>query len=53
MRLMIYEFKEHGFEVKGEKHELLEFVKAIRESGTEGTLSDLVFKIEDYFNMIE
>lgn len=51
--IKIYEFREHDLVVKGEKHHLVELAEALRNSEVEGTLSDLVYKIEYEFDIDE
>ena len=51
MDVKLYEFQEHDFFVKGEKHHLIELAKKLREAEVEGTLSDLVYKIEYEFDI--
>jgi hypothetical protein len=46
-----YLFKENDIEIKGEKHHLIELVKALREAEVEGTLSDLAYQIEYEFDI--
>lgn len=47
----IYEFKEHSLTLRGEKKDMLDFVNAVRESNTDGTLSDLAYTIEYAFDI--
>lgn len=47
----IYEFREHALVVKGEKHDLIELAEKLRKSDVEGTIADLVYKIEYEFDI--
>lgn len=47
----LYEFREHAFQVKGEKHDLISLAEILREAGAEGTLGDLCYKIEYEFDI--
>jgi hypothetical protein len=47
----LYTFVEHDVAVTGEKHHLLELAETLRESGVEGTWSDLVYQIEYFFDV--
>lgn len=49
--IKLYEFKEHPLTIRGEKNDMLDFVNAVRKSNTEGTLSDLAYKIEYAFDI--
>lgn len=51
MEIKLYQFQEHDLFVKGEKHHLIELAEKLREANVEGTLSDLVYKIEYEFDI--
>lgn len=51
MENLIYKFKEHNLTIMGEKHDLIELAKRLRESEVEGTIGDLVYKIEYEFDV--
>lgn len=51
MDVKLYEFQEHDLYVRGEKHHLIELAQKLREAEVEGTLSDLVYKIEYEFDI--
>lgn len=51
MNVQLYEFQEHDFFVKGEKHHLIELAEMLREAGVEGTLGDLAYQIEYEFDI--
>lgn len=49
--MQLYEFQEHAFQVKGEKHDLIALAEILREAGAEGTLGDLCYQIECEFDI--
>lgn len=51
MEIKLYQFQEYDLFVKGEKHHLIELAEKLREANVEGTLSDLVYKIEYEFDI--
>lgn len=51
MLVKIFEFREHDFTVKGEKEDLIQMAKLLRESECEGTIGDLVYQIEYAFDI--
>ena len=46
-----YTFTEHALTISGEKHDLLEIARLLRENGAEGTIGDLVYQIEYHFDV--
>lgn len=46
-----YLFMENDVYIKAEEHTLIELAKALREAQVEGTLSDLAYQIEYFFDV--
>lgn len=46
-----YLFTENDIEIKAEKQTLIDLANALRKAGVEGTLSDLAYQIESYFDI--
>ena len=53
MKVDIYrwQFRENDIEVTAEEHTLIALAKALREAEVEGTLSDLAYQIEHFFDI--
>ena len=49
--MKIYEFEEHSLFIKGEKEDLIQLARIIRDAGTEGTISDIAYQIEYTFDL--
>ena len=47
----IYEFEEHNLSIKGEKDDLIQLARILRDAEIEGTISDLVYQIEYAFDL--
>ena len=46
-----YQFQENDIEIKAEDHTLIALAEALREAEVEGTLSDLAYQIEYFFDI--
>lgn len=46
-----YLFMENDIEIKANKQTLIDLANVLREAGVEGTLSDLAYQIEYYFDI--